>query len=108
MTSTVPLLPLSEYWWFYAGFTTFVLFMLALDLGMFHRNAHVVKPKEANLWVAVWISLALCFAGAIYLWHGPEPALLFITGYLIEQSLSVDNIFVIVMIFSYFAISSRM
>jgi tellurite resistance protein TerC len=90
--------------WFYVGFTIFVLIMLALDLGVFHRNAHVVKPKEAGMWVAVWMTLAFLFAGIIYSWQGSEPALLFITGYLIEQSLSVDNIFVIVMIFSYFAI----
>jgi tellurite resistance protein TerC len=90
--------------WFYVGFTTFVLVMLGLDLGVFHRKAHVVKAKEAGIWVAVWMTLALLFAGIIYYWQGSEPALLFVTGYLIEQSLSVDNIFVIVMIFSYFGI----
>ena len=90
--------------WFYVGFTTFVLLMLALDLGVFHRSAHVVRPKEAGAWVAVWMTLALVFGGIIYLWGGSEHGLLFLTGYLIELSLSVDNIFVIVMIFSYFAI----
>jgi tellurite resistance protein TerC len=67
----------------------------------------VIKPKEAGTWVAVWMTLAIVFAGIIYFWQGPEPALLFVTGYLIEQSLSVDNIFVIVMIFSYFAIPAQ-
>ncbi len=93
--------------WFYVGFTAFVLTMLALDLGVFHRKAHVVKPKEAGMWVAVWMTLAFTFAGIIYFWRGSEPALLFVTGYLIEQSLSVDNLFVIVMIFSYFSVPDR-
>jgi len=93
--------------WFYIGFTAFVLAMLALDLGVFHRKAHVVTPKEAGTWVGIWITLALLFAAAIYLWSGADNALLFLTGYLIEQSLSVDNIFVIVMIFSYFRIPKQ-
>jgi tellurite resistance protein TerC len=93
--------------WFYVGFTAFVLTMLALDLGVFHRKAHVVKAKEAGMWVAIWATLAILFAALIYFWRGSEPAVLFITGYLIEQSLSIDNIFVIVMIFSYFAIPPK-
>jgi tellurite resistance protein TerC len=93
--------------WFYVGFTAFVLAMLALDLGVFHRKAHVVRPKEAGMWVAVWATLAMTFAGILYIWRGSEPALLFITGYLIEQSLSVDNLFVIVMIFSYFSVPEK-
>ena len=93
--------------WFYVGFTVFVLTMLALDLGVFHREAHVVKPKEAGMWVGIWMSLAGVFATIIYFWRGAEPSLLFVTGYLIEQSLSVDNIFVIVMIFSYFNIPGK-
>ena len=93
--------------WFYVGFTMFVLTMLALDLGVFHRKAHVVKPSEAGMWVGIWMSLAGVFAAIIYFWRGAEPALLFVTGYLIEQSLSVDNIFVIVMIFSYFNIPGK-
>jgi len=93
--------------WFYIGFTAFVLAMLALDLGVFHRKAHVVTPKEAGMWVGIWMTLALLFASGIYLWSGPDNALLFLTGYLIEQSLSVDNIFVIVMIFSYFRIPKQ-
>jgi TerC family integral membrane protein len=90
--------------WFYIGFTAFVLAMLALDLGVFHRKAHVVTPKEAGMWVGIWMTLALLFAAGIYVWSGADNALLFLTGYLIEQSLSADNIFVIVMIFSYFRV----
>src|SRR5262245_40527430 len=93
--------------WFYVGFTGFVLAMLALDLGVFHRKAHVVRPREAGMWVGIWMFLALTFAAVLYFWQGGEPALLFLTGYLIEQSLSVDNIFVMVMIFSYFAIPDK-
>ncbi len=93
--------------WFYVAFTAFVLLMLALDLGVFHRKAHAVRPKEAGVWIAVWTSLAMIFAAVLYGWKGQDTALLFITGYVIEQSLSVDNIFVIVMIFSYFGIPDR-
>ena len=93
--------------WFYAGFTVFVLAMLALDLGVFHRNAHVVRTKEAGTWVAIWIALSLLFAALLLFSKGADTALLFVTGYLIELSLSVDNIFVIVMIFSYFAIPGK-
>jgi len=93
--------------WFYAGFTAFVLAMLALDLGVFHRRAHVVRPKEAAMWVAIWEAVALTFGGILYIWRDAEPALLFATGYLIEQSLSVDNLFVIVMIFSYFSVPEK-
>jgi tellurite resistance protein TerC len=93
--------------WFYVAFTAFVLAMLALDLGVFHRKAHVVTPKEAGMWVGIWITLALLFAIGLYIWSGADNALLFLTGYLIEQSLSVDNIFVIVMIFSYFKIPKQ-
>jgi len=81
--------------------------MLALDLGIFHRKAHVVHPKEAGIWVAIWVTLALLFAGGLFFWQGSDNALLFITGYVIEQSLSVDNIFVIVMIFSFFRIPDK-
>src|SRR5262245_12152011 len=81
--------------------------MLALDLGVFHRKAHVVTAKEAGMWVAIWASLALLFAAGLYLWTSADNALLFLTGYLIEQSLSVDNIFVIVLIFSYFKIPEK-
>lgn len=88
--------------WF--GFGAFVLAMLALDLGVFHRKSHEVHMKEALIWSAVWISLALLFNGIIYLWKGPQAGMEFLTGYLIEKSLSVDNVFVFVMIFSYFSV----
>ena len=88
--------------WFWVIFNVFVLAMLALDLGVFHRTDHAVGMKEASIWTVVWISLALIFNAGIYFFAGPEPALQFLTGYLIEKSLSVDNIFVFVMLFSYF------
>jgi tellurite resistance protein TerC len=78
--------------------------MLALDLGVFHRKAHVIKIKEALVWSGVWITLALLFNLGIYLWRGQETALEFLAGYLIEKSLSVDNIFVFLLIFSYFGV----
>ncbi|MEK6756018.1 MAG: TerC family protein, partial [Bacteroidota bacterium] len=87
-------------------FNIFVLAMLALDLGVFHRKAHEVKIKEALIWSAIWIALALLFNLGIYLWRGPGTALEFLTGYLIEKSLSVDNIFVFLLIFSYFRVDS--
>jgi tellurite resistance protein TerC len=100
--------------WLWIGFNLFVLVMLALDLGVFHRHAHVVSVKEAALWSVVWISLALLFnVGLYFFWErlapgstysNREAALAFFTGYLIEKSLSVDNIFVFVLIFSYFAV----
>lgn len=73
--------------------------MLALDLGVFHRKEHVVRPKEAAIWSSIWISLAFAFCYGVYLVEGKEPALEFLTGYIIEKSLSVDNLFVIVLIF---------
>lgn len=88
----------------WVAFNVFVLGMLALDLGVFHRKAHAVNLKEASVWTAVWIALALAFNLGIYLYRGTEPALQFLAGYLIEKSLSVDNIFVFLMIFSYFAV----
>ena len=80
--------------------------MLALDLGVFHRRAHVIKIKEALMWSGAWIILALLFNLGIYFWQGEERALEFLTGYLIEKSLSVDNIFVFLLIFSYFNVPS--
>ena len=90
--------------WFWIGFIAFVLAMLALDLGVFHRKAHVVKPREAGIWVAVWVSLALVFAAGLWYFENREIALTFLTGYVIEESLSVDNLFVMVVIFNYFAV----
>lgn len=88
--------------WFWIIFNVFVLVFLAVDLGVFHRKAHAVSLKEAAAWSVVWISLALLFNLGIYLYAGSEPALEFLTGYLIEKSLSVDNIFVFVLLFAYF------
>jgi tellurite resistance protein TerC len=88
--------------WLWIGFNLFVLAMLALDLGIFHRNAHAVSIKEASIWSAVWITLAMGFNAGVYFFSGPEPALQFLAGYLIEKSLSVDNIFVFALLFSYF------
>jgi tellurite resistance protein TerC len=93
--------------WIYAGFTLFVLGTLALDLGVFHRKAHAIQPKEAGVWVAIWTALSFVFAGILFFWKGPDQSLLFVTGYLIELSLSADNIFVIVMIFGYFAVPPK-
>jgi tellurite resistance protein TerC len=100
--------------WLWIGFNVFVLGMLALDLGVFHRKSHTVSVKEATIWTAVWVSLALVFNTGIYFyWNtlipgstysNSEAALAFFTGYLIEKSLSVDNVFVIALIFGYFAV----
>jgi tellurite resistance protein TerC len=119
------LFPFSEYLWFYAAFAGFVIMLLALDLGVFHRQSHAVSFKEATVWSIVWISLALSFNFVLYkfaLWKfHQDPRLLaipgfdpsaaasqvsleFLTGYIIEKSLSVDNIFIFVVIFSYFAV----
>ncbi len=90
--------------WLWVGFTLFILAMLGLDLGVFHRRAHVVGLREAAIWSAVWITLALLFNGGVYLWIGSDEGLAFLTGYVIEKSLSVDNVFVWLVIFSYFAV----
>ncbi len=125
---TVDLFPLQQYWWFYAAFTAFVLLLLALDLGVFHREAREVRFREAATWCAVWVALALAFAYGLYqftLWRFPrdlrlaglpgfdpaaagrDTALEFLTGYIVEYSLSVDNIFIFVLVLGYFAIPSR-
>lgn len=121
------LFPFAEYWWFYAAFTVFILSMLALDLGVFHRKEHIVSFKEAAAWSGVWVSLALVFNVLFYYyaaWKFPQDerllsvpgfdpstaawnvSLEFFTGYVVEKSLSVDNIFIFVMVFAYFAIPS--
>lgn len=87
---------------FWIGFNVFVLIMLALDLGLFNRTAHKISLKEALIWSVVWFTLAMCFNTLIYFWQGQAKALEFFTGYVIEKSLSVDNIFVFVLIFTYF------
>jgi tellurite resistance protein TerC len=85
------------------GFNIFVLALLALDLGVFHRKAHSVSIKEATTWSLIWVSLAMIFNLGIYFAWGQEKALEFFTGYVIEKSLSVDNLFVFLMIFQYFS-----
>jgi tellurite resistance protein TerC len=90
----------------WVGFNVFVLIMLALDLGVFHRKSHEVSVKEALTWTGVWVTLALAFNVFIYYHFNEELAVQFLTGYLIEKSLSVDNIFVIILIFSYFQVPS--
>ena len=89
------------------GFTAVVLTLLILDLLVFHRGAHVIKPREAATWVAIWVSLALIFAVGMFIFAGPERGTEFITGYLIEWTLSVDNLFVFLIIFTYFAVPNE-
>jgi tellurite resistance protein TerC len=106
------LFPLADYWWFYAGFTGFVLLLLALDLGVFHRHAHVVSFRESLAWSIVWVSIALAFSYAFHVYAvgafgseaGDRLALEFLTGYIVEKSLAVDNVFVFVLVFAYFGI----
>lgn len=89
------------------GFLLFVFLMLALDLGVFHRKAHEVKLKEALIWSAIWISVALVFNYGVLVFMGEVKAMEFLTGYVIEKSLSVDNLFVFIMIFSYFNVDPK-
>ena len=84
--------------WLWLGFSGFVLAMLALDLGVFHRTAHVVSFRESLTWTAVWITLSVAFGAGVWHYAGSEKALEFYTGYLIELSLSVDNVFVFALI----------
>lgn len=121
----VILFPFADYWWFYIGFAVFVLSLLFLDLGVFHRKAHVVSVKESASWTLVWISLALVFNVGLYFYAlnafstdirltvipgfdaaiaAKQVGLEFLTGYVIEKALAVDNIFVFIIVFSYFAI----
>jgi tellurite resistance protein TerC len=93
--------------WMWGGFGLFVLAMLALDLGVFHKKTHDVGFKEAMAWTAVWVALALAFGGGVWHLAGKQKAVEFYTGYLIELSLSADNVFVFVLMFTYFAVPSR-
>lgn len=93
--------------WLWIGFNLFVLALLAVDLGVFHRNSHAVSVREASIWTVAWVSLAALFAAGIYYWSGGKTALEFVTGYLIEYSLSVDNIFVFVLLFTYFRVPAN-
>jgi tellurite resistance protein TerC len=125
MPAAVVLFPFADYWWLYTGFTAGVLVLLALDLGVFHRDAHAVGFLEAAAWSATWVALALAFNYGLYryaLWRLPrdprlaaipgfdpgaaawQVALEFLTGYIVEYSLSVDNIFVFVVVLGYFAV----
>jgi len=125
VSAEVLLFPFAEYWWFYAAFTALVLALLALDLGVFHRDAHAVSIREASVWTLVWISLAMLFNVALWQyahWKFPlDPRLLaipgfdphaaatsvgleYLTGFVVEKALAVDNIFVFVVVFSYFSI----
>jgi tellurite resistance protein TerC len=89
---------------FWIGFLVFIGLFLALDLGVFHRSAHVVSPREAAAWTAVWVSLAIAFGVGVLLWKGIDPGIAWFTGYVIEYSLSVDNVFVFALIFGAFAV----
>jgi tellurite resistance protein TerC len=109
------LFPFATYWWFYAGFTALVLVLLALDLGVFHRHAHVVSFRESLTWSIVWVALALVFNYGFYLYAvsqygadtGARLGLEFLTGYIVEKSLAIDNIFVFVLVFAYFNIPAQ-
>lgn len=93
--------------WLWAGFGLFVVAMLALDLGVFHRTSHEITMKEALIWSGLWVTLALLFNAGVWLWFGADRALEFLTGYVIELSLSVDNLFVFLLIFAYFGVPAR-
>jgi tellurite resistance protein TerC len=90
--------------WLWGGFAGFIIVVLALDLGVFHRKAHAVTLREAAIWSAVWVTLALVFNGVVWAWLGPTKALEFTTGYVIEEALSVDNIFVFLVLFTFFKV----
>lgn len=96
---------MQNYMW--VVFAVIVLGLLAIDLGVFHRRSHTVKIREALIWSAVWIGLALVFNIFVLYTRGPVPAMEFLTGYLVEEALSVDNLFVFLMIFSYFRVPSE-
>ena len=93
--------------WLWVGFSVFILTMLSLDLGLFNRKAHTIKYREAWIWSGVWVTLAGVFAALVFHYLGRQRGLEFVTGYLIELSLSVDNLFVFLLIFSYFKVPAR-
>lgn len=94
--------------WAYVAFLAFIAGMLVLDLGVFHRKAHAVGVREAGIWTLVWIVLALAFGAVVWRWRGATAGLEYLTGYVIEKSLSVDNIFVFLVIFNYFSLPPRL
>ena len=112
----VTLFPFADFWWFYLGFTLFVVLMLAVDLGIFHREAHTVSAQEAARWSVVWVGLALTFNFLFYQYAsgtfspevGKDLALQFLAGYVVEYTLSVDNMFVFVVIFSFFSVPAHL
>ena len=89
---------------FWVAFLLFIAFFLALDLGVFHKTAHVVPPREALGWTAVWVSLAIVFGIGVFIWRGHDVGIQWFTGYVIEYSLSVDNVFVFALVFAAFAV----
>ena len=107
---TEHLFPFLDYWWFYAAFTGLIVVFLALDLGLFHRKPHVIGFREASAWTAVWVALALLFCLCLYkyaVWKfgattGNQIGVEFLTGYVVEWSLSLDNMFVFALVFRYF------
>ena len=94
--------------WMWLGFAAVVTVMMALDLGVFHRRAHTVRPREALLWSAVWVSLAAIFAGVLWRLDGHQTAVEFTAGYVVEQALSVDNLFVFLLLFRYFKVPAAL
>src|SRR5262245_3031719 len=109
------LFPFSQYWWLYAVFVALVLLLVVVDLGVFHRRAHVVSLRESLVWSIVWVALALVFNVGVYAYTaaahdtetGTRIAFEFLTGYLVERSLAIDNIFVFVLVFAYFGIPAQ-
>ena len=93
--------------WFVVVFTLVVLGLLALDLVVFHRRAHAVSLREAGIWTAIWVALSMLFCLGIYLFHDQQKALEFLAGYLVEKALSVDNLFVFIVIFEYFTVPAK-
>ncbi len=93
--------------WLWIGFSAFILTMLSLDLGLFNRKTHTITYREAWIWSTVWVTLAMLFAGVVFVYLGSDFGLNFLTGYVIELSLSVDNLFVFLLIFSYFKVPSK-
>lgn len=109
------LFPFHQFWWLYLAFTAGVVLLLSLDLGFFHKQAHTVSFREAAWWTTVWVTLALCFAGGLYFYvssvsspaTAKELSLEFLTGYVIEESLSIDNMFVFALVFRQLAIPAE-
>jgi len=99
--------PIVSSTWLWVGFSLFILVMLSLDLGLLNRKAHTIRYREAATWSVVWVTLAMIFAGLVFLYQGSTRGLEFLTGYLIELSLSVDNLFIFLLIFSYFRVPAK-